>query len=80
MASEEMILIFFVNLSFRLPWQPIKFNGLDKNHMIGRGLLKEQLCKTFVKIICNETAIKAYFHFYHYKSMESLGCHSNEST
>ena len=29
---------------------------------------------------CSETAIKTYFHFSHYKSMETLSCHSNEST
>ena len=51
MASEEMIfLYFFGNLSFWLPLQPIKFSGLDKIHMLGRGLLKEHFCKTFVKI------------------------------
>ena len=38
------------NLSFRLPRQPIKFNSLDKIHMLYRGLLKEYFCKTFVKI------------------------------
>ena len=43
-------LIFLANLSFRLPWQSIKFRALDKIHMFGRGLLKEHLCKTFVKI------------------------------
>ena len=35
---------------FGLPWQPIKFSGLDKIHMFGSGLLKEHLCKFFVKI------------------------------
>ena len=51
MASEEMISdFFFENKAFRLPWQPIKFSGLDKIHMFGRGLLKEHFCKIFVKI------------------------------
>ena len=51
MASEEIIFeYFFANLSFQLPWQPIKFSGLDKIHMFGGGLLKEHFCKTFVKI------------------------------
>ena len=55
-------LFFCVNLSFWLPRQPIKFRGLDKIHMFGRGgLLKEQLCKTCQ----NDIAIKAYFHFSH---------------
>ena len=31
-------------LAFRLPWQPIKFSGLDKILMVGRGLLKERYC------------------------------------
>ena len=51
MVSEEMIFeYFFANLAFLLPWQPIKFSGLDKIHMVGRGLLNEHFCKTFVKI------------------------------
>ena len=48
-ASEELI-FFFANITFRLPWQPIKFSGLDKIHMLGRRLIKEHFCKTFVKI------------------------------
>ena len=39
--------IFFSNVSFRLPWQPIKFRGLDKHD---KGLYKEHFCKTFIKI------------------------------
>ena len=51
MASEEKIFKYFLaNLAFWLPWQPIKYSGLDKIHMAGGGLLKEHLCKTFVKI------------------------------
>ena len=51
MASGEMIFDFiFANLSFGLPWQLIKFSGLDKIHMFGRGLLKEHFCQTFVRI------------------------------
>ena len=36
--------------------------------------------KKFCQNICNEIAIKTYFRFSHYKSMETLSCHSNEST
>ena len=43
--------------------------------MVVRGLLKEHYCKVFVKI-----PEKAYFHFSHYKSMETKNCHSNETT
>ena len=51
--ADDFFLDFFANLAFRLPWQPIKFIGLDKIHMfrgVRRGLLKERFCKTFVKI------------------------------
>ena len=27
---------FFANLTFMLPWQPIKFSGLNKIHVVGR--------------------------------------------
>ena len=40
--------------------------------------------QTFVKKIFQNTfselAIKTYFHFSHYKSVETLSCHSSEST
>ena len=49
-TTKKIFEYFFANLAFLLPWQPIKFSGLDKIHMVGRGLLKEQFCKTFVRI------------------------------
>ena len=77
MASEKKTFeYFFKNLAFRLPWQPIKFSDLDKIHMVGRGLLQKHLRKN----ICSNTEINANFHFSHCKSMETLSCHSNEST
>ena len=45
MASEEIFEYFFPNSAFRLPWQLIKFRGLDKNGMFSRGLLKEHCVK-----------------------------------
>ena len=51
MTSEKKIFnTFFENLTFRLPWQPIKINNLDKIHIVCRGLLQEHFSKTFVKI------------------------------
>ena len=51
MASEEKISEYFLkNLAFRLPWQLIKFSGLDKIHMVRTGLLKEHICKKKIKI------------------------------
>ena len=38
-------------------------------YMLGRGLLKEHFCKTFIKYICSETTINANFHIFQYKSM-----------
>ena len=41
---------------------------------------------TFIKMFCQNTctcseiAIKTYFHFSHYKPMETLSCHINKST
>ena len=52
-------------LTFRLPWQIIKFSSLDLIHMVVRGLLKGNYCTQ------GQTETKAYFHFSHYKSMET---------
>ena len=80
MISEEKIFEYvFENLPFMLPWQPIKFRDLDKIHMNRRGLLKKHICKKNLNI-CSETAEIANFHFSHYKSMETIICHSNQSS
>ena len=67
MASELMIFqIFFANLAFWLPWQPIKFSSLDKIDRVSRGLLQEHrnsvklLSKYLRKIAMND---KFHFHF-----------------
>ena len=56
-----------------------KFSDLDKIHMNRRGLLKKHFCKKSLNI-CSETAKIANFHFSHYKSMEAISCHSNQSS
>ena len=77
MISEEKIFeYFFETLPFMLPWQPTKFSDLDKIHMNRRGLLKKHFCKKNLNI-CSETATIAIFHFSHFKSMETVSCHSN---
>ena len=48
--EDDFFKYFISILGFRLPWQPIKLKLLDTNDMFRRGLLKEHLCKTFVKI------------------------------
>ena len=78
-ASEEKIFEYFLeNLSFMLPWQPIKFSDLDKIHMTRRELLKNHFFKK-IKISAERAKI-ANFHFSHYKSMETISCHSNQSS
>ena len=46
--------------------------------------LVKEYCKNISKKICqntcSKTAIKANFHFSHYKSMETLSCHNDQST
>ena len=79
-ASEEKIfLYFFENLPLMLLWQPIKFSDLDKIHVNRRGLFKKHFCKKNLNI-CSETAKIANFHFSHYKSMETISFHSNQSS
>ena len=79
-TSEEKIFeYFFKHLPFMLPWQPIKFSDLDKIHMNRRGLLKKHFCKENLNI-CSETAKINNFHFFHYKSMATISCHSNQSS
>ena len=49
LLRRRFLNIFFKNLAFRLPWQPIKISDLDKIHMVGKGLLQKHFCKTFFK-------------------------------
>ena len=69
----DYFLIFFANLSFLLPCQPIKFSILVEYYSRN---ISEKVCQN----ICSKIEIKAYFHFLHYKSMETISCHSYEST
>ena len=45
-----------------------------------RGLFKKHFYKKKNINICSETAKIANFHFSHYKSMETISCHSNQSS
>ena len=56
-----------------------KFSDLEKIHMNRRGLLKKRFCEKNLNICC-ETAKTANFHFSHYKSMETISFHSNQSS
>ena len=62
-----------------LPRQPIKLSDLDKSHMKRGGLLNKHFCKKKSNIH-NETSEIGNFHFFHYKSTETISCHSNQSS
>ena len=48
--------------------------------MIGKGLLQKHFCKTFVEISANNKTINGNFRFSHYYSLETLCCHSNQTS
>ena len=61
------------------PRQPIKSSDLDKSRVKHGGLLNKQSVKKKSNIP-NDLAKIVNFHFSHYKSMETLSCHSNQSS
>ena len=77
---RRRILIFFLkNLPFMSPRQPIKSSDLDKSRVKHGGLLNKHFCKKKSNIP-NDLAKIVNFHFSHYKSMETVSCHSNQSS
>ena len=67
--------LFFENLPFLGPQQPIKRSDQDEGHLKCSALLNKHFSKNK-----NETAEIANFYFSHYKSMETESCHSNQSS
>ena len=61
------------------PRQPIRSRDLDKSHMKNGGLLNKHFCKKKSNIP-KALAEIVNFHFSHYKTMETLNCHSNQSS
>ena len=81
MVSEKKIFeYFFENLPFLLPRQPIKLSDFDKSHMKRGGLLNQHFCKKIFLNIPNSSAEIVNFQFSHYKSMETISCHSNQNS
>ena len=76
---RRILNIFFQNLPFMSPRQPIKLSYLDKSHMQHGGLLNKHLCEKKSNI-SSETAETVKFQFSHYKSMGTLSYHSNQSS
>ena len=77
--SRRILNIFPKNLPFMSPRQPIKSSNLDKRSMKHGGLHNKHFCQKKSNIP-NDLAEIVNFHFSHYKSMETLSCHSNQSS
>ena len=78
-VSEKDFESFLENLPFMSPYQPIKLSDLEKSRMIHEGLLKKHTCGKKSNT-SSETAETVNFQFSHYKSMGTIGCHSNQSS
>ena len=61
-----------------LPRQPIELSNSDKSLMKRGELFNKHFCKN--SNIPNETVEISNLHFSHYKSMETISCHSNQSS
>ena len=80
MVSEKKIFKhFYENQPFLPPRQPIKFTDLDKSHMKRRGLLNKYFCKIKSKYPQGDRK-NGQFPLFHYKSMGTISCHSNQSS
>ena len=53
--------------------------NLYKKKYAWRSTTQQTIPKKVCQNTCNKTTIKAHFHFSHYKYMETLSCHSNQS-
>ena len=71
--------IFFKKLPFMWPRQTIKLGNLDKSRMKHGRLLNKHFCRKKIKYPQRLGRI-VNFHFSHYKSMETLSCHSYKSS
>ena len=81
MVSEKKIFeYFFEILPFMLPLQPIKLSDLDKIHKKCEGLLNKHFCKNKIQISPMTQQKLSISYFSYYKSMETISCHSNQSS
>ena len=79
-VSEKNFEYFFKNLHFMSPRQPIKLSDLDKICIKHGGLLnKKYLCKLKLNI-STETAELSISTFPIKNFMETISCHSNQSS
>ena len=76
---RRILIFFFRKFTLMWPRQPIKSSDLDKSRVKHGRLPNKHLCKKKSNIP-NDLAKIVNFHFSHYKSMETLSCHSNQSS
>ena len=77
--KRRILNIFFENIPFMSPCQPIKLSYLDKSRMQHGGLLNKHICEEKKSNISGKTAETVNFQFSHYKSMGTISCHKNQS-
>ena len=79
---RRILNIFFLKkLPFMWPRQTIKLSNMDKSRMKHGRLLNKHFCKKNSNTcIPRDLAEIVDFHFSNYKSMETLSCHSNQSS
>ena len=82
MISEKKNFDFFFPKIYPL-CRPVNQSNqaiLDKSRVKHGGLLNKHFCKKKKSNIPDDLAKIVNFHFSHYKSMETLSCHSNQSS
>ena len=77
--KRRILNIFFENLPFMSPRQPIKLSYSDKSRMQHGGLLNKHICGKKSNI-SSETAETVNFQFSPYKSMRTISCHGIQSS
>ena len=77
--GEDFFEYFFRKFTLYIAMATNQIQRFGQNSYQRRGLLKKHFCKKNLNA-CSETAKIANFHFSHYKSMETISCHSNQSS
>ena len=75
-------MLFFENSLFMLPRQPIKLRESDKSLITVENYstnISVEI-KFYFPLFPYETVEISNFHFSHYKSIETISCHSNQSS
>ena len=76
---RRILNIFFKNLPFMSPGQPILLTDLDKSRMQHGALLNKHICEKNQTSPMRQQKL-SISSFPHYKSMGTISCHSNRSS